>query len=77
MSILRLAFAWQNASFFESLQLGSFVYGALFDAVTIALLALPYAFFSMPLQWKASKFYRVVGKSYLFLIALFVLVLNT
>ena len=77
MSILRLAFTWQNASFFESLQLGSFVYGALFDAVTIALLALPYAFFSMPLQWKASKFYRVLGKSYLFLIALFVLVLNT
>ena len=77
MTILRLAFAWQNASFFESIALATFFYGALFDAVTIALLALPYAFFSFPLQWKASKFYRVVGKSYLVLITLFVFVLNT
>ncbi len=77
MSILRLAFAWQNASFFESLQLGSFVYGALFDAVTIALLALPFVFFSMPLPWKQNKVFVWIGKSYLVVIALFVLVLNT
>jgi len=77
MSILRLAFAWQNASFFESLQLGSFVYGALFDAVTIALLALPFAFFSMPLPWRQNKVFVWIGKSYLVVIALFVLVLNT
>jgi phosphoglycerol transferase MdoB-like AlkP superfamily enzyme len=77
MSILRLAFAWQNASFFENIQLATFFYGALFDAVTLALLALPYAFFSLPLQWRASKLCRVVGKAYLVLIALFVLVLNT
>ncbi len=77
MSLLRFAFAWQNASYFESFTSNAFLYGAFFDAVTIALLSLPYAFFNFPGTWKSHRYIQLLFKGYLYLITFFILVLNT
>jgi phosphoglycerol transferase MdoB-like AlkP superfamily enzyme len=77
LSILRLAFVYQNASFFEHLSFSTFIYGAFFDAVTIALLSLPYAILSFPHPWKQNKLRIWISNAYLLLIAVFILVLNT
>lgn len=76
MTILRLVFAWQNASFFESITLSGFTIGAFFDAVTIALLGLPCAVFAFPGSWKSNNFLIILYKSYLLLIGIFILTLN-
>ena len=76
MSLLRFAFAWQNASYFESFTSNAFLYGAFFDAVTIALLSLPYAFFNFPGTWKSQRYIQLIFKGYLYLITFFILVLN-
>jgi phosphoglycerol transferase MdoB-like AlkP superfamily enzyme len=77
MSLLRLAFAWQNASYFKTFSTTTFLYGAFFDAVTIALLSLPYALLSFPGSWKSKQIVKYVGKLYICLITIFILVLNT
>ncbi|MFM8596049.1 MAG: LTA synthase family protein [Flavobacteriales bacterium] len=76
MTLLRLVFAWQNASFFETIGFEAFIFGAYFDAVTIALLAMPYALLSFPNPWKANKYLQFVSKFYLYLISVFILTLN-
>lgn len=77
MSILRLAFVFQNASFFEHLNPSTFIYGSFFDGVTIALMSLPYVLLSFPHPWRQKRFRIWISNTYLLFIAFFILVLNT
>jgi len=81
MSILRVAFALQNAAFFKHIYLQHFFIGCYFDAVTLALLSLPLFVLLNPLSSKlgskSKKVLQVLIKIYLFLIGLLLLVLNS
>jgi hypothetical protein len=81
MSILRLAFMWQNAAFFKQLDLRLFFVGAYFDAITIALLSMPLFLLVHPLRHKFNaKIKLILGwliKCYLAVIGLLIILLNT
>ncbi len=81
MSILRLAFSWQNMAFFKQLDLQLFLVGAYFDAITIALFSMPLFLLVNPLRHKFNSKVKVIlgwlTKCYLGVIALVILILNT
>lgn len=81
MSILRLAFTWQNAAFFKQINLQLFLVGSYFDAITIALLSMPLFLLVHPLRKQFNPRLKAIvtwlTKCYLVLIGLIILVLNT
>ena len=81
MSILRLAFVWQNAAYFKKLAATLYLYGIYFDLITLALLGLPLFALINPLISKLKEPWRALflwaSKLYLLLLSLFVLVLNS
>jgi phosphoglycerol transferase MdoB-like AlkP superfamily enzyme len=80
MSVLRIAFVLENASFFKNFPAQLFFIGAYFDLVTLALLTLPLLLLLNPLNLlggaKFQKWLTIGIKAYLVFIAFFVLVLN-
>lgn len=81
LSLLRISFAWQNNSFFEDIKPSLFLIGVYFDTITLALLGLPVFLFINPLtnelKGKGRAIVLFLTKSYLVLLSLLVLVLNT
>lgn len=81
LSILRIAFVWQNAAYFKTLSVSLYFYGVYFDLITLALLGLPMFLFYNPLISKFKRtwhgFFLWIAKLYLILLSLFVLVLNS
>ncbi len=81
MSILRLAFVWQNAAYFKNIGASLYLYGFYFDLITLALLGLPLFLLYNPLISKFNATWRSIflwcSKLYLLLVSLFVLVLNS
>ncbi len=81
MSILRLAFTWQNAAFFKQIDLQLFLVGCYFDAITIALFSMPLFLLVHPLGKQFNPRLKAIviwlTKCYLVLIGLIILVLNT
>ena len=80
MSVLRVAFLIENASFFKNISYSNFFYGAYFDLVTIALLSLPLLIFVHPfvarLNQTIKRIISIIIKGYLALISFFILFLN-
>jgi phosphoglycerol transferase MdoB-like AlkP superfamily enzyme len=81
MSILRLAFTWQNAAFFKQIDLQLFLVGSYFDAITIALLSMPLFLLVHPLRKQFNLRLKAIvtwlTKCYLVVIGLIILLLNT
>ena len=81
MSILRVAFTLQNATFFKQIDPSLFVIGCYFDLVTIALLSLPLFLLLHPLSNKlgttAKKSFQMLAKFYMVVLAFTILVLNS
>lgn len=86
MSILRGAFALQNAAFFKEINPSLFFVGIYFDAVTLALLALPLFLLSIPFLFplnavafttRLQRIHLRVVQVYLLVISLVILVLNS
>ena len=81
MSLLRVAFTLQNATFFNELTASLFFIGIYFDSITIAYLVLPILLFVNPfintLDLKVKKVFNLLVKIYLALMSLLILVLNT
>ena len=81
MSILRLAFTWQNAAFFKQIDLQLFLVGSYFDAITIALLSMPLFLLLHPLRkqfnLRLKAIVTLLTKCYLVVIGLIILLLNT
>jgi len=80
MSLLRLAFVLENASFFKQIPVYLFFIGAYFDLVTLALCSLPLLLLVIPLNNLSGNAFQklrtIATKAYLFLVAIFVLALN-
>ncbi|MEY4486719.1 MAG: hypothetical protein RL440_1252 [Bacteroidota bacterium] len=81
MSILRAAFALQNAAYFKTLDAWHFLIGCYFDVVTLALLSLPLFLLLSPLSHyfgnASKKVLQGIVRIYLVLIGLLVLLLNS
>ena len=81
MSLLRVAFTVQNASFFNELAASLFVTGIYFDGITVAFLGLPMLLFVNPLtsifNLKVKMVLNRLVQIYLASITLLILVLNT
>lgn len=81
MSVLRVAFAIQNAAYFKTLNAWHFVIGCYFDVVTLALLSLPLFLFVNPLILylgnASKKAFNGLVKIYLVVISLVILVPNS
>lgn len=80
MSVLRIAFVLENASFFKHISAQLFFIGAYFDLVTLALLSLPLLLLVNPLNLlggaRFQKWLIIGAKAYLFSVSFFVLTLN-
>lgn len=80
MSVLRIAFVLENASFFKHISAQLFFIGAYFDLVTLALLSLPLLLLVNPLNLlggaRFQKWLIIGAKAYLFFVSFFVLTLN-
>lgn len=80
MSVLRIAFVLENASFFKHISAQLFFIGAYFDVVTLALLSLPLLLLVNPLNLlggaRFQKWLIIGAKAYLFFVSFFVLTLN-
>ena len=81
MSVLRVAFALQNDTFFKQIDFSLFVMGCYFDIATLALLSLPLFVFLTPLHNKfgpaVQKVLQLLVKSYLVLLGFTVVLLNS
>jgi hypothetical protein len=81
MSVLRVAFAIQNAAYFKTLDAWHFFIGCYFDVVTLALLSLPLFLLLNPLSLylgnSSKKILQGLVKVYLVLVGLLVLLLNS
>lgn len=81
MSLLRVAFTVQNASFFNELAASLFLTGVYFDGITVAFLGLPMLLFVNPLtslfNLKVKMVLNRLVQVYLASITLLILVLNT
>jgi hypothetical protein len=81
MSVLRVAFAVQNAAYFKTLNAWQFFIGCYFDVVTLALLSLPLFLFVNPLILylgnASKKAFNGLVKIYLVVISLVILVPNS
>lgn len=81
MSVLRVAFAIQNAAYFKTLDAWHFFIGCYFDVVTLALLSLPLFLLLNPLSLylgnASKKVLQGLVKIYLVLVGLLVLLLNS
>lgn len=80
MSVLRIVFVLENASFFKHIPASLFLIGAYFDLATLAVLSLPLLLLLNPLILFGGsgiqKWLTIGAKAYLFALTFFVLVLN-
>lgn len=80
MSVLRIVFVLENASFFKHIPASLFLIGAYFDLATLAVLCLPLLILLNPLILFGGsgfqKWLTIGAKAYLFALTFFVLVLN-